>query len=243
MTTYINLGSRVLRRGDEGSDVELLQNLLKVLPEPIGSNINIKEKGVFGAETENAVKKFQRYFNLTVDSVVGSNTYLFLGVPTGKYLPAGGSLFGARTLSKGGYGYDVWVLQNRLATTSKSFAEALGQPATKYFDTATQTAVKLFQKDVHLEADGIVGPNTFYQLYNYAGMGARVLQKGRWDRNQGYDVYWLQKNLKDLNYYSGKLDAIFGSKTEDAVKKLQEDAGLKVDGIVGAKTFYHLAPI
>ena len=31
------LGSRVLRRGDAGSDVELTQNLLKVLPEPMGT--------------------------------------------------------------------------------------------------------------------------------------------------------------------------------------------------------------
>lgn len=241
MATYINLGSRVLMSGDEGSDVELMQNLLKVLPEPIG--FNIKEKGVFGSETENAVKKFQRYFNLTADGIVGVNTYLFLGVPTGKYIPAGGGLFGERTLSKGDYGYDVWVLQNRLATTSKSFAKALGQPATKYFDAATQAAVKLLQKDVHLDEDGIVGPETLYQLYNYAGMGARILQKGRWDRNQGYDVYWLQKDLKDLNYYNGKLDAIFGPQTEAAVKKLQEDAGLKADGIVSAKTFLRLAPI
>ncbi|MEN6326135.1 MAG: peptidoglycan-binding protein [Syntrophomonas sp.] len=241
MATYINLGSRVLSRGDEGSDALLLQNLLKVLPEPIGSNI--KGKGVSETGTETAVKKFQRYFNLKADGIVGANTYLFLGVPTEKYLPPSGSLFGDRTLSKGDYGYDVWVLQNRLATTAKSFAEALGQPATKNFDGATQAAVKLFQGDVHLETDGIVGPKTFYELYNYAGMGARFLQRGRWDRNQGYDVYWLQKNLTDLNYYNGKLDAIFGPQTEAAVKKLQKDAGLKVDGIVGAKTFFHLAPI
>lgn len=241
MTAYITLGSRVLMRGDEGTDALLLQNLLKVLPEPIGSII--KEKGIFGTETEAAVKKFQHYFNLSLDGVVDPNTYLFLGVPSGKYLPPGGSLFGERTLSKGDYGYDVWVLQNRLATTSKSFSKALGQPATKSFGAPTATAVKIFQKDVHLDADGIAGPQTVYQLYNYAGMGARVLQKSRWDRNQGYDVYWLQKYLQDLNYYSGKLDARFGPKTEAAVKKLQEDAGIKIDGIVGAKTFSHLAPI
>ncbi|MDD3022517.1 MAG: peptidoglycan-binding protein [Syntrophomonadaceae bacterium] len=241
MTTYITLGSRELRRGDEGTDVELLQNLLKVLPETIGSMI--KEKTVFGTETEAAVKKFQRYFNLTADGVVGADTFLFLGVPTGKYLPPGANLFGERTLSNGNYGYDVWVLQNRLATTSKSFAAALGQPATRSFDSPTEAAVKLFQKDVHLNADGIVGQMTFYQLYNYAGMGARVLQKSRWDRNQGYDVYWLQKNLHAMDYYNGKLDGVFGPKTEAAVKNLQEDAGIKTDGIVGAKTFFYLAPI
>jgi len=68
-------------------------------------------------------------------------------------------------------------------------------------------------------------------------MGGRILQKNRGDRNRGYDVYWLQRSLKDLGYYEGKLDAIFGSATEEAVKKLQAAANIKVDGVVGAQTF------
>lgn len=241
MADDIVLGSRVLSRGDTGSDVELVQNLLKVLPEPIGSQI--KEKGTFGRETENAVKKFQRYFGLRVDGIVGKKTYLFLGILTGSYLPPNAPLFGSRTLQRGSYGYDVWVLQNRLATTAKKFAQALGGPADKSFGTHTEAAVKMFQRDVHLQADGIVGPKTFYQLYNFAGMGGRILQRNRWDRNKGYDVYWLQRSLKDQGYYEGKLDAIFGALTEEAVKKLQTAVGIKADGIVGAHTFYYLGCI
>lgn len=237
------LGSRDLRRGDTGSDVELTQNFLKVLPEPIGTQISMAEKGTFGRETEMAVKKFQKYFGLTVDGVVGKNTFLFLGVPTGSYLPPGAPLFGARTLQRGSFGYDVWVLQNRLATTAKKFAQALGGPADRSFGPRTESAVMMFQRDVHLLADGVVGPKTFFQLYNFAGMGARVLQRNRWDRNQGYDVYWLQRSLKDQGYYEGKLDAIFGPVTEQAVKTLQTAVGIKVDGVVGAQTFFHLASI
>ena len=243
MADDIVLGSRTLRRGDSGSDVELVQNFLKVLPEPIGTQISMQEKGTFGRETENAVKKFQKYFGLKIDGIVGKNTFLFLGVPTGSYLPPGAPLFGARTLQRGSYGWDVWVLQNRLATTAKTFADALGGPADKSFGPKTEAAVKLFQRDVHLQADGIVGPKTFYQIYYFAGMGGRILQRSRWDRNRGYDVYWLQRSLKDLGYYEGKLDAIFGSATEEAVKKLQAAAKIKVDGVVGAQTFYHLASI
>jgi peptidoglycan hydrolase-like protein with peptidoglycan-binding domain len=235
------LGSRVLRRGDAGSDVELTQNLLKVLPEPMGTQISMAEKGLFGQETEMAVKKFQKYFGLAVNGEVGKKTFLFLGIPTGSYLPSGASLFGARTLQRGSFGYDVWVLQNRLATTAKKFAQALGGPADKSFGSRTETAVKTFQQDVHLTADGVVGPKTFFQLYNFAGMGARKLQRNRGDRNRGYDVYWLQRSLKDQGYYEGKLDAIFGPLTEEAVKKLQTAVGIKVDGVVGAQTFYHLA--
>lgn len=237
------LGSRVLRRGDTGSDVELTQGFLKVLPEPMGTQISMAEKGTFGRETEMAVKKFQKYFDLTVDGVVGKNTFLFLGVPTGPYLPPGASLFGARTLQRGSFGHDVWVLQNRLATTAKKFAQALGGPADKSFGPKTETAVKMFQRDVHLQGDGIVGPKTYFQLYYYAGLGARVLQRNRWDRNRGYDVYWLQRGLKDQGYYEGKLDAILGPVTEEAVKKLQTTVGITADGVAGAQTFYHLASI
>ncbi|MGI6550709.1 MAG: peptidoglycan-binding domain-containing protein [Syntrophomonadales bacterium] len=239
MTNFINLGSRNLMRGMEGTDVELLQHLLNNLPEPMGSRIAID--GIFGPITENAVKKFQRYFKLSADGIVGPNTFLFLGILIRPYLPAGGQVFGSRTLSKGSRGYDVSVLQNRLATTAKEFADALGKPASGYFDENTERAVMKFQRDVGLVDDGIVGPRTIYKIYEYAGMGGRNLRRGRWDRNQGYDVYWLQRHLKEMGYYTGKLDGIFGSLTEQAVRALQKAANIRVDGIVGPETFYHLA--
>ncbi len=239
MVKYVNLGSRILYAGCEGTDVELLQNLLKALPDEIGSPIS--ELGFFGPETKLAVNKFQNYFHLKVDGIVGKNTFLFLGVPTGPYLPPGAALFGARVMLSGSYGYDVGVLQNRLATTAQKFAEALGIPATKYFDRKTENAVKLFQRDVHLNPDGVAGPRTVYQIYNYAGMGGRYLQRGCWDRNGGYDVYWLQRSLQIMGYYPGKLDGYFGPLTQKAVMNLQTTVLLKADGIVGAKTYFHLA--
>ena len=241
LVNYITLGSRILLKGSEGTDVELLQNLLQVLPEQIGSRIS--EAGIFGPQTQAAVKKFQHYFNLKVDGIVGKKTFLFLGIPTEDYLPPGANLFGTRKLKKGSYGYDVWVLQNRLATTAQKYADALGAPATKYFDNRTEMAVKIFQRDVHLVDDGIVGPQTIYQIYYYAGMGGRILQKGFWDRSQGYDVYWLQKNLQIMGFYPGPLDAFFGPLTWQGVVHLQNSLSINTaDGIVEAKSYYHLAP-
>lgn len=236
---YINLGSRVLKLNSKGTDVDLLQNFLKVLPEPMGTP-GLHEN-YFGPQTEKAVKKFQKYFNLHIDGIVGKNTFLFLGVQTASYIPPGTTQFGSRTLKKGNYGNDVAILQNRLATTAKKFATALGVPANKNFSENTETAVKIFQKDVHLTDDGIAGPATFYQIYYYAGMGGRYLQRGRWDRNQGYDVYFLQRNLESMGFYKGKLDAKFGPLTETAVKELQKSVSIKVDGIVGSKSYFHLA--
>jgi peptidoglycan hydrolase-like protein with peptidoglycan-binding domain len=241
MVAYINLGSRFLKRGTRGTDVELLQNMLKALPDNIGSSI--KEKTSFGAETEAAVKKFQKYFNLNVDGIVGNNTFLYLGVPTGPYLPKGSALFGSRNLRKGDYGSDVGILQNRLASTAAKFANALGHPADKSFDARTETAVKMFQRDVHLPDDGIVGSRTFYQLYYNTGMGGRTLQGNRPEQNRGYDVYWLQRHLNELGYYKDALDAVLGPNTEAAVKALQSGVAIRADGIVGVQTYFYLASI
>ena len=45
-----------------------------------------------------------------------------------------------------------------------------------------------------------------------------------------------QQELKDLGYYSGKVDGSFGPKSKAALKKFQEDYGLEVDGKLGPKS-------
>lgn len=46
----------------------------------------------------------------------------------------------------------------------------------------------------------------------------------------------VQQKLKDLGYYNGDIDGIFGSQTIKAIKNFQRDYGLTVDGIVGTRT-------
>lgn len=50
----------------------------------------------------------------------------------------------------------------------------------------------------------------------------------------------VQQKLKDLGYYNGAIDGIFGSQTILAVKNFQRDYGLIVDGIVGKNTLNKL---
>lgn len=242
MAEYITLGSRLLRSGMQGSDVELVQSFLKNLPNPIGTDIPMTEQGYFGPITEAAVKKFQNYFGLSADGIIGKNTFLFLGVPTSTYLPGGAKLFGSRNLQNGDYGWDVWVLQNRLAATAQKYKTALGMPADSQFGPRTENAVRMFQRDTHLTETGIVDPATFYNIYYYTQMGSRYLQSDRWDRYKGYDVYWLQRHLQELGYYTGQLTGIFGSATQSAVRRLQQASGVAVDGVVGPQTYYNLAP-
>ncbi len=46
----------------------------------------------------------------------------------------------------------------------------------------------------------------------------------------------VQQKLKELGYYKGSVDGVYGSGTRSAVIKFQKANGLTADGIVGAKT-------
>jgi hypothetical protein len=50
----------------------------------------------------------------------------------------------------------------------------------------------------------------------------------------------LQKQLSENGYNVGPIDGVFGSKTEAAVLKYQEDKGLNADGVVGDQTWNSL---
>ncbi len=53
---------------------------------------------------------------------------------------------------------------------------------------------------------------------------------------KGEAVAKMQEALITLKYLKGPADGIFGTKTENAVRKFQRDNGLKVDGLAGTKT-------
>lgn len=56
----------------------------------------------------------------------------------------------------------------------------------------------------------------------------------------GDEVKTLQKKLKELGYYNGQIDGIFGSQTQSAVKSFQRNVGITIDGIAGPKTLLYL---
>lgn len=58
--------------------------------------------------------------------------------------------------------------------------------------------------------------------------------------SRGDEVRSIQKKLKELGYYSGSVDGIYGSNTQNAVKAFQRNCGLTVDGIAGPKTLLYL---
>lgn len=58
--------------------------------------------------------------------------------------------------------------------------------------------------------------------------------------SRGEEVRKIQKKLKELGYYSGSVDGIYGSGTQKAVKDFQKNCGITADGIAGAKTLKFL---
>lgn len=60
---------KTIKRGSDGIDVITLQQAL-----------HITADGIFGAVTENAVKRFQKEHGLDADGIVGSNTWKELGI-------------------------------------------------------------------------------------------------------------------------------------------------------------------
>lgn len=65
---------------------------------------------------------------------------------------------------------------------------------------------------------------------------AAALKKGM----SGSEVETLQSNLKKLGYFEDSVTGFFGTVTENAVKKFQEEHRLTVDGIAGDETLAYI---
>ncbi len=58
--------------------------------------------------------------------------------------------------------------------------------------------------------------------------------------SRGSEVRQIQTKLKQLGYYKGSIDGIFGSDTKKAVIAFQKNCGITADGIAGPKTLLYL---
>jgi LAS superfamily LD-carboxypeptidase LdcB len=134
-------------------------------------------------------------------------------------------------------GDEVDRLQQRLLDLGYYSGEVDGK-----FGQGTAEAVRLFQQQHGLEADGVAGNDTRTALYaeNAAtyiptpspSPTASQYQKG--DRNNG--VRALQQRLKDLGFYTSSVDGDYGGGTEEAVRLFQNQHGLEADGVATSQT-------
>ncbi|MCI0425217.1 MAG: peptidoglycan-binding protein [Actinobacteria bacterium] len=115
--------------------------------------------------------------------------------------------------------------------------EALGFESTPdlkgTFGEGTREAVTRFQTAKGIDVDGVVGPDTWRSLYE-AGyrLGDRLVFLRR-PMMRGGDIADLQSHLSSLGFDCGKVDGIFGPRTEAAIIDFQHNRGLAEDGRVG----------
>jgi len=132
---------KTLRINNRGNDVKELQSMLN----SFGYNAG-KADGIFGRNTEKAVKEFQKNNKLNADGIVGARTWASLE----QYKP---------TIRQGNRGNAVARLQYQMNSLGYNCGAVDG-----IFGRGTYNAVKEFQRDNGLGADGIVGKNTWAKL-------------------------------------------------------------------------------
>jgi N-acetylmuramoyl-L-alanine amidase len=147
----------------------------------------------------------------------------------------------------GDRGEAVREIRSRLALLGLTADESgrHADPAT--FDEHLDRAVRAFQQQRGLNADGVVGPGT-YRVLDEARwrLGDRLLTHVPGNLLAGDDVLALQQRLLDLGFRVGKIDGRFGHRTEQAVREFQRNVGVPADGTCGPatlKALSRLAPI
>ena len=224
-----------LKSGASGESVKSVQTKLKALGLYAG-----EITGNVGSKTEAAIKAFQQKYGLTPDGVAGPQT---LAKIDAVYAQSGGSSSGSgSSLKLGSQGTAVRNLQQDLTTLGYYWAEITGN-----FGAKTETAVRRFQEENGMTADGVVGTKTLNAI------AAAIARKGGTSasssnsgsalklNSKGTRVTQLQQDLKQLGFYYAEITGNFGEKTEAAVKKFQESRGLTVNGVAGTSTLNAIA--
>ena len=240
--------STTLRLGSRGTAVLQLQQALNAL----GYDTNGAD-GKFGKGTEQAVKAYQQANGLTADGKAGVKTlaqlYSGSSVSGSTSGTASSEIYTAKnpnTLQSGDSGSKVTQLQNALKLLGFYTGGVDGK-----FGSGTKKAVMQFQRVNGLTVDGLAGTQTQKLLYSQVDSGVsggssssgssssgssgftRTLRKGY----TGADVIAVQQKLKELGFYSGSVDGVYGTGSIAAVKKFQQQNGLTADGLVGSRTY------
>lgn len=259
-----------LRLGTSLNEVRTLQLRLNRISANYPAIPKVTVNGIFDQDTENAVRAFQRIFQLTEDGIVGKETwyriqYVFASVKRLAELNSEGlsledvSLQYTEQLSEGMTGTPVRVLQYLLAVVGAYYPEVpYLSNIDGVFGPQTRDAVIAFQRLRGLTPDGIVGRETWNALYNtyitiyqnqqeYFGggiplyPGTNLLLGSRGDA-----VTQLQRMINELATVYPEIPTLpetgfYGEMTRDAVIAAQNLFGLEPTGITNYLTWITIA--
>jgi peptidoglycan hydrolase-like protein with peptidoglycan-binding domain len=141
-------------------------------PQHAGLQVALRAQGLYdgpidaivGPKTVAGIRAFQRTHGLKVTGLADARMRRALG-------PFGTPLFGARTIARGEFGWDVAVLQFLLVR------RGIDVPVNGYVDGPTVRAIRRYQRELHLAPDGVAGRATFTALGLQTRIPVRVVMR------------------------------------------------------------------
>ncbi len=260
-----------LRLGDDSNSVKIIQTELNRISDNYPAIPKIRvENGLFGLDTENAVRAFQGIFELPRSGTVDKATWYrirryYNGVKRLAELSAEGvteeeaSLPYTFELSAGMQGLYVRALQYYLDTIAYANPQLDMVQVTGIFDEPTVRAVEQFQEYYGLPVTG-VADNALWNILNREyRLAVESFPEGyEGERAKIYPGYVLSEGMRsdsvrDLQTYLSFIGSVypeipeipvtgyFGTQTRDAVYTFQRLFGLPQSGLVGVNTWNTIA--
>lgn len=256
-----------LRLGTGGEEVVEIQRELNRIAANYPSIPKISgSRGYFEQTTQNAVRQFQKIFNLESDGIVGKDTWykikrIYNGVKGLSELYSEGITISEaerkyeRVLNKGSRGPSVKILQYYLYFLSYFNLKLPYISVDGIFGDETRDAVLAFQSLYGLDGDGIVGRDTWDMIQNaYAGVLTSLPDEYRSYSSLLYPGYiittgasgkvveQLQTYLKTIAANNPSIpdvtvDGYYGEETKKAVLAVQKLEGIEQNGQVGVLTW------
>lgn len=256
-----------LRLGSVGEGVRVIQLQLNRIAQnyPLIPNI-ARADGVFGQDTENAVKTFQQIFNITPDGVVGKATWYrikrvyFAVKRISELFSEGITVTQAQrqfpsSLEIGDEGVPVRTLQFYLRILSNFIPTMPFVADDGVFGQSTRDAVIAFQTYAGLSSDGVVGRTTWNALINAYddiestlrneyNIASSLPSPGNFltTGSTGNAVELIQRYLQKIARSDSRVppvsvDGVYGEGTAAAVREIQRQFGLTQTGAIGPLTW------
>ncbi|MBE6746972.1 MAG: spore cortex-lytic protein [Ruminococcaceae bacterium] len=256
-----------LRLGSAGEGVRVIQLQLNRIAQnyPLIPNI-ARADGIFGQDTENAVKTFQQIFNITPDGVVGKATWYrikrvyFAVKRISELFSEGITVTQAQrqfpsSLEIGDEGVPVRTLQFYLRILSNFIPTMPFVADDGVFGQSTRDAVIAFQTYAGLSPDGVVGRTTWNALINAYddiestlrneyNIASSLPSPGNFltTGSTGNAVELIQRYLQKIARSDSRVppvsvDGVYGEGTAAAVREIQRQFGLTQTGAIGPLTW------
>ena len=260
-----------LKVGDAGNNVRILQVELNRIARNYPAIPRIEnQNGIFGVDTENAVRKFQEIFNLNQTGEVDKATWYkikqyYNGVKSLADLVSEGVTIAEATVpfanevSVGMSGIPVTTVQYYLSIIAYFNGALEPVPRSGTFGPETVEAVERFQAFYGLPVTGIVDVNTWNTITRiYTETVASLPQGYQGNNAKLYPGFFLSEGMRnqsvsDLQTYlaliseripeipSVSVTGYYGPQTEEAVLAFQRLFGLTESGAVGPVTWATIA--